>query len=94
MKNPCDVCIVKACCTQLCEAKEDYRLHLNGILNGLKSHAFSINGHQRKKVPYNICIHWEKKIKLQEINHQEINTINNRAFFLTNGILIHEGNYE
>jgi len=94
MKNPCNNCIVKVCCTQVCEDKEDYRLHLNGILNGLQPHAFSTNKHQRKRVPYNICIHWEKKIKLQAINHREINTIAERSFFLATGILIHGGNYE
>lgn len=83
MKNPCDVCIVKACCTQLCEAKENYREHLNIILDGLKPHTFSKNGHQRKKIPQNIYIHWEKKIRLQKINHQEISIIAERVFFLT-----------
>ncbi len=88
MNNPCNNCIVKSCCTQVCKDKENYTEHLNTILNGLQPHLFSINKHQRKKIPQNLRIHWEKKIKLQEINHREINTIVDRAFFILTGIHI------
>ena len=84
MKNPCNNCIVKSCCTQLCKDKEDYRKHLDIILDGLHPHAFSKNRHQRRKIPYNIYIHWEKKIKLQKINHEEINRILGRIQFMQN----------
>ena len=80
MKNPCDVCIVKACCTQVCKDKENYRGEVNKILDGLMPYTFSKNGHQRKKIPQNIYIHWQKKIRLQKINHQEINRIVGRIF--------------
>jgi hypothetical protein len=80
MKNPCDVCVVKACCTQVCKDKENYRAEVNKILDGLMPHVFSINGHQRKKIPQNIQTHWTKSIELQKINHQEINRILNRVF--------------
>ena len=80
MKNPCNSCIVNSCCTQFCKDKEDYREEVNKILDGLQSHVLSVNGHQRKKIPNNIFIHWQKTIALQKINHREINRILNRIY--------------
>lgn len=80
MKNPCDGCIVKSCCTQFCKDKENYREELNRILDGLTSHFFSVNNHQRKNLSRNIAIHWSKTIKLQRINNREINRILNRIY--------------
>lgn len=80
MKNPCDNCLVKVCCTQFCKDKENYREELNRILDGLQPHIFSVNNHQRKNLSKNIAINWVKTLELQRINHREINRILNRIY--------------
>jgi hypothetical protein len=82
MKNPCNNnCIVKVCCTQLCKNKKDYNDYLDQILDGLHPHIFSVNNHRRKRVPENIRLYWQKTIKLQRINNQEISKILNRIYW-------------
>ncbi len=81
MKNPCKHCIVKACCTQFCDDKENFTDYLNnGITFFGLNHIYSKNGNKKKKVPRAIRLQWEHKNKLQKINIQEINTIINRRY--------------
>jgi hypothetical protein len=79
MKNPCDVCIVKACCTLFCEDKVDFTSCLNEEVASTRKYIYSISGNKRKKVSRNITLQWESKQKLLKINLREIKTIINRG---------------
>lgn len=54
MKNPCDLCIVKACCGVACKDKHAYSDDINYKLRNLWPHLFSLNGHPRKHIPATI----------------------------------------
>lgn len=54
MKNPCNICVVKACCRTICKDKYDYGEYLNQKLRNMWPHLYSINGHHRKHVPATI----------------------------------------
>jgi len=79
VKNPCDICIVKACCTLFCKDKEFYTERLNTEVTQLRRHIYSVSDNKKKKIPRTIRLHWESKTKLQAMNLREINNILDRG---------------
>ena len=78
MKNPCDVCVVKACCRTICRAKCDYGEYLNQKLRNMWPHLYSLNGHPRKHVPATIKKENLVYTKRLEKNHDQMSTIISR----------------
>lgn len=66
MKNPCDICVVKACCRTICKGKYDYSEYINQKLRNLWPHLYSINGHHRKHIP--TTIKKEKEIYMKRFD--------------------------
>ena len=54
MKNPCDICVVKACCRTICKTKYDYTSYVEHKLRNMWPHLYSLNGHPRKHIPATI----------------------------------------
>ncbi len=79
MKNPCNICVVKACCTLFCDDKVNYTSCLSEEVASTRKYIYSISGNKRKKVSRNITLQWESKQKLQKTNAQEIRTIIDRG---------------
>lgn len=78
MKNPCDLCIVKACCRTVCRPKYDYNDYLNQKLRNLWPHLYSINGHYRKHIPATIKKENEVYNKRVEKTYEEMSVIFSR----------------
>lgn len=72
MKNPCDICVVKACCRTLCKNKYDYAEYINQKLRNMWPHLYSLNGHPRKHTPETIKKESDVYIKRLEKNNEEM----------------------
>ena len=78
MKNPCDICVVKACCRTICRPKYDYTEYLDQNLRNMWPHLYSLNGYHRKNVPSTIKKEYEVYTKRIEKNVEEMIRISER----------------
>lgn len=77
MKNPCDICVVKACCTAICKEKYAYRDYIEFKVRHLWPHLYSINGNRRKHIPATIKKERDVYMKRMEKNCEDLNRIEN-----------------
>lgn len=75
MKNPCDLCIVKACCGTICKEKYCYSDYLDHKLRNMWPHLFSLNGHPRKHIPATIKKERDAYTKRAEKHYKEMNIL-------------------
>jgi hypothetical protein len=74
--NPCNKCLVKPCCTDLCNQKHEYTHELNGLLCNLAKQVFKKNGKRKKWRASNLLNStYDEVIVLHNRNSYEYNKI-------------------
>jgi hypothetical protein len=77
MKNPCEVCLVKTMCSNICDKKLEYGEYWLKQLDGLQKHFYTQGGNRKNKklIPKEIIKIKEKVIKRLDLNREQISKI-------------------
>ena len=78
MKNPCELCVVQACCRTVCIDKYNYAEYLNQKLRNMWPHLYSINGHRREHISGSIDTENDVYEKRLNKSHDEMSRIFSR----------------
>ena len=79
MKNPCDICICKVMCTEICPEKENYRAL---IKNAIRQNSYSERG---IRIPKNS--NFRKYLEMQQQHFKDTAKINVRNYKKRGGII-------
>ena len=76
MKNPCKLCLIQACCTDICNEKFCF---LDWSLNNLyelgKKHIYTEEGYKKSNIPQTIQEQHDKLVSVCKKNKDEIDDI-------------------
>lgn len=79
MKNPCDICIIKVCCTTVCEPKYEY---MNRIISNLtlfsNEYIYDEYGNKKQNLYGIVKLKYDHMVDLCQKNLEEIQSIFNR----------------
>ena len=79
MKNPCKICLIQACCTDICNEKFAFLDHsLQKLYELDKKHIYTEDGFKKSNVPQTIQEQHEKFVSVCMKNKDEIDNIMNR----------------
>ncbi|MDX1806215.1 MAG: hypothetical protein R3267_04220 [Paenisporosarcina sp.] len=76
--NPCDECLVKAACTEMCDAKNDYTDAIICKLTDISQHIYNKEGYKRKNVPPHFMRWYNRAADVCEKNSEECQRIMDR----------------
>jgi len=76
--NPCNICLVKPCCTDVCKDKENYTEEIVDFLCRLGQHVYKENGKKRRNLSKLMTSAYNEAVQVCDINHTETNKIFNR----------------
>jgi hypothetical protein len=89
VENPCDKCIVKSCCSFVCEEKDTYHSSLCKELEKITPYMYSKSGNRKKHILLSIKKQAEACARKIEKDSNEINNIIFRRVEFTLKTFVH-----
>ena len=77
--NPCELCLVKPCCTELCDKKSEYTEEAISFLCRLAKNIYKKNGKKRINISKLLTSSYNEAVEVCDANNKETNMIFNRS---------------
>lgn len=79
MENPCNICLIKSCCTDVCNEKFKYSDNILSKLNRLLSkYIYDEGGYRRLNISARTKIKYDNLTSICDENNKQTNKIYNR----------------